>query len=81
MSFVTLVVIKNRTFRLYKKHYGEIIEIIRQQKFNGNCFLLDYFDDGYLIVDFDGRRIFNSQSCFDPKKEAENLKKFELLNI
>ena len=79
MSFITAIIIKNRRFRIYKRHYREIIDILKTQKFSGNCFLQDYFDDGYLIVDFDNSRIYNSQSCFDPNKDVKKLSKFEII--
>lgn len=85
MSFITLIIIKNHAVKLYRKHYREIIALVKEQirnKNNGtNYFLSDYFDDGYLIIDFNKKLIFNNQACFDSKKEVPGLKKFDLLEV
>lgn len=56
-------------------HYRKIIEFLHCLKLNkiiNPCFRIEE----YLFIDFNKKIILNNQSCFDPKRDVEELKDF-----
>lgn len=67
MSFVTLIIVKNKKLSVTTAHYTFVKKVIEHGladivplKTNNNHFL----DAGYLIVDYDAKTIINAQDAF-----------------
>lgn len=59
MSFVNLLIIKNRRIVFLREHYRKAIDMLEK----GITPLLSA-DAGYLVVDFDSKIILDCQDCF-----------------
>lgn len=74
MSFVTMIVVRNKKLAVTTAHYTFVKKIIEHGlvdmiplKTNNHHFL----DAGYLIVDYDSKTIINAQDAFALQKNNE----------
>jgi hypothetical protein len=71
MSFVNVVVVKNRKIKIFREHFRKAINALEQ-----NIQPTLFVDGGYLIIDFDSKIILDCQDCFS----LTDIKKGELKN-
>lgn len=78
MSFVTLIIVRNKRLMTTTAHYTFVKKVIEHGladivplKTNNNHFL----DAGYVILDYDARTIINAQDAFaiQPQEEFQVL--------
>ncbi len=80
MSFVTLIIVKNKQLTVTSAHYTFVKKVIEHGlvdivplKTNNHHFL----DAGYLVVDYDNKTIINAQDAF----QIRNSEDFQMVII
>lgn len=66
MSLVTLILVKNKTLRLFQAHYKTIKIILEKEEFDCDVIKqkLNELDAGYIFLDYDHHLLLNAQTAF-----------------
>ena len=62
MSFVNLLLVKDKKVLFKRMHYREALDLLWKEKFDLK--LHHGLDAGYIVIDVDRKQIINSQNAF-----------------
>ena len=65
MSFVNLIIIKDKNIYFAEKHYREIITAINKDNLKDLTDKETYLDSGYMVIDLNSSTILNAQNAFN----------------